>query len=228
MQDSEPSQDAKPYIIVVGVDYSDTSDLALLQAFRFASAQPNSEVHAVSVASVRVPMNGFEPGPEVVIEAPSVAQSSADLRDHVQRRLDDYHAMRPDAGYPARIVTHVRSEAPSEEIAQLASDLEADLVIVGTHGRRGISRMLLGSVAEGVVRLAPCPVLVVRHKQIVEGPRIEPPCPECVKTRRATKGTELWCEQHRERHGQRHTYRSGDRVSSDGTMPLVVHSGDRR
>jgi nucleotide-binding universal stress UspA family protein len=228
MQDSDQSKEAKPYVIVVGVDYSDSSDLALLQAFRFASALPNSEVHAVSVSSLRVPMNGFEPGPELVIEAPSVDESSADLRTHVQRRLDDYHAMRPDSGYPTRIVTHVRTEAPSEEIAQLASDLEADLVIVGTHGRRGLSRVLLGSVAERVVRLAPCPVLVVRPKQIVEGPRIEPPCPECVKTRRATNGAEFWCEQHRERHGQRHTYRGGDRVSSDGTMPLVVHSGDRR
>jgi len=228
MQDSNDSKDTKPYVIVVGVDYSDTSDLALLQAFRFGSAQPNSEVHAVSVASLRVPVNGFEPGPELVVEAPSVDQSSADLRTHVQRRLDDYHAMRPNAGYPSRIVTHVRMEAPAEEIAQLASDLEADLVIVGTHGRRGFSRMLLGSVAEGVVRLAPCPVLVVRHKQIVDAPRIEPPCPECVKTRRATNGTELWCEQHRERHGQRHTYRAGDRVASDGTMPLVFHGGDSR
>ena len=229
MQDSNhSSNDTKPYVIVVGVDYSATSDLALLQAFRFAAAQANSEVHAVSVASLRVPMNGFEPGPELIVEAPSIDQSSADLRAHVQRRLDDYHAMRPKSGYPSRIVTHVRLEAPAEEIAQLASDLEADLVIVGTHGRRGLSRILLGSVAEGVVRLAPCPVLVVREKQIVEGPRIEPPCQECVKTRRATNGEQLWCEQHRERHGQRHTYRSGDRVASDGTMPLVVHSGDSR
>jgi nucleotide-binding universal stress UspA family protein len=47
-------------------------------------------------------------------------------------------------------------------IAQLARDWNADLLVVGTHGRRGVSRLLLGSVAEGMVRVAPCPLLLVR------------------------------------------------------------------
>ena len=57
-------------------------------------------------------------------------------------------------------------DTPAFEIAQLATDLEADLVIVGTHGRRALSRLVLGSVAEVAVRLAPCPVLVMRPKAI--------------------------------------------------------------
>jgi nucleotide-binding universal stress UspA family protein len=64
-------------------------------------------------------------------------------------------------------VCHIRLDAASEEISQLAADLEADLVVVGTHGRRGLGRFLLGSVAEGVVRAAPCPVFVVRPKRVV-------------------------------------------------------------
>jgi nucleotide-binding universal stress UspA family protein len=56
----------------------------------------------------------------------------------------------------------VRFGDAGDAIAQLASDIEADLVVVGTHGHRGLERLLLGSVAENVVRLAPCPVLVVR------------------------------------------------------------------
>jgi hypothetical protein len=124
----------------------------------------------------------------------------------------------------SRVVTHMRFDAISQEIAQLAADLEADLVVVGTHGRRGVSRLLLGSVAEATVRLAPCGVLVVRSKAIPEpAPSIEPPCPRCVEARRASGGVQTWCAQHRERHGQRHTYHQRDRIGSDSGMPLVLH-----
>jgi hypothetical protein len=44
-----------------------------------------------------------------------------------------------------------------------------------------------------------------------------------VETRRSSQGAEFWCEQHRERHGRRHTYHQGDRTSSDSNFPLVVH-----
>lgn len=50
----------------------------------------------------------------------------------------------------------------ADTIAQQAADWRADLLVVGTHGRRGVSRMLIGSVAERVVRVAPCPLLLVR------------------------------------------------------------------
>jgi nucleotide-binding universal stress UspA family protein len=127
-------------------------------------------------------------------------------------------------GGPARVVVHVVADKPAEQVAQLAADVEADLVVVGTHGRRGVPRLLLGSVAELTIRLAPCPVLVVRPKKAPEPvPSIEPPCPRCVETRRATEGREFWCEQHRERHGRRHTYHQTDRVSADGNLPLVFH-----
>jgi hypothetical protein len=64
----------------------------------------------------------------------------------------------------------------------------------------------------------------VRAKRLVTVAKIEAPCSECVKTRNATKGERLWCDQHSERHGQRHTYHQGDRVSTDGAMPLVFRS----
>lgn len=51
---------------------------------------------------------------------------------------------------------------PRDAVLQAANDLKAELIVLGTHGRRGIRRALLGSVAETVVRTAPCPVLVVR------------------------------------------------------------------
>jgi nucleotide-binding universal stress UspA family protein len=62
----------------------------------------------------------------------------------------------PDAGI------HVAEGSPKRAIVSMAESLQADLVVVGTHGRTGLARMALGSVAEAVVRSAPCSVLVVR------------------------------------------------------------------
>ena len=56
----------------------------------------------------------------------------------------------------------MRTGVPHEEIVALATDELADLLVIGTHGRGGVSRALIGSVADRVVRLAPCPVLTVR------------------------------------------------------------------
>jgi nucleotide-binding universal stress UspA family protein len=56
----------------------------------------------------------------------------------------------------------LRRGRPWEEILAAAVDVEADLIVIGTHGRRGVSRVVLGSVAEKVVRVSPVPVLTVR------------------------------------------------------------------
>jgi nucleotide-binding universal stress UspA family protein len=217
------NQSEKPYVIVVGVDLSQESNLALDQAITIAS-RTRSELHVVHVVSTVLPV----PSVDYPAAAPvSLAAAGERLRSYVDDRLTQHEPIiaKAQGRRPERVVCHIRLDAPSEEIAQLAADLEADLVVVGTHGRRGLGRLILGSVAEGVVRAAPCPVFVVRPKRVVEMPRIEPPCPECVKERQATNGAELWCAQHRERHGQRHTYFGGDRMSQDGGMPLVMHGG---
>jgi nucleotide-binding universal stress UspA family protein len=52
---------------------------------------------------------------------------------------------------------------PAEEIVRLAEHEQAELIVMGSHGRGGVARMLLGSVAEQVMRKAPCPVLIVKH-----------------------------------------------------------------
>jgi nucleotide-binding universal stress UspA family protein len=52
---------------------------------------------------------------------------------------------------------------PAEEIVKVASDRGCDLIVMGTHGRTGVGRLLLGSVAEEVMRKAPCPVLTLKH-----------------------------------------------------------------
>ncbi len=192
----------KPYTVVVGIDFSPIGDVALDKAFELASAQEDGEVHIAYVARAYGPLVHIDMGSELLTL--SMDEASDRLKGYVEKRLADFVEKRSMTF--ARAVTHVRLDAPAEEIAQLASDLEADLVVVGTHGRRGVRRLVLGSVAEGTVRLAPCAVLVVRPKEAGTAPEIEPPCPECVKARRDSEGKELWCATHREHHGRRHTY----------------------
>ena len=214
------SNSEKPYVIVVGVDYSQASNLALEQAFQLAAARPQADVHVVNV----VRLNGAQalvdgPAEPAGFSTVSLAEAKSLVELYVEERRQGFRGGSLDA---VRVRAHLRLEAPAQELAQIAADLEADLVVVGTHGRHGIARLLLGSVAEAVVRLAPCPVFVVRPKALPEQvPQIEPPCPRCVEARRASSGAEYWCEQHRERHGRRHTYHQSDRSGRDSNFPLV-------
>jgi nucleotide-binding universal stress UspA family protein len=208
----------QPYVIVVGVDYSETGALALEKAFELA-AEKQGEVHAVNIVrnyGEFVELEGATPTPYRL----SMADAQKRLHEYVTERVNDF-TKRTGAQF-RRCVSHVRLEFAAEEIAQLGSDVHADMIVVGTHGRRGLRRLFLGSVAEGVVRLAQCPVLVVRPKgETGAVPQIEPPCERCVEARKASNGEVMWCEQHRERHGQRHTYHYESRVGSDSNFPLV-------
>lgn len=209
-----------PFIIVVGLDYSEHSDGALTRAFELASREAAAEVHVISVL-LPISVEPLHIPADIMADAEA---ASRQLRAHVEAKLHEFARTVDgrEAKIPARVASHVRFDQPARGIAQLASDLEADLVVVGTHGRRGLSRLLLGSVAEEVLRLAPCPVLVMRPKSQPEGPAIEPPCPRCVEARQAAEGGQLWCLQHREKHGRRHTYHQCDRAGVETNFPLVT------
>jgi nucleotide-binding universal stress UspA family protein len=71
--------------------------------------------------------------------------------------------LRESLGEDVRARVSLRTGQPYNEITQAAADGQADLIIISTHGRKGLTRMLLGSTTEKVVRQAPCPVLVVRQ-----------------------------------------------------------------
>jgi len=214
----------KSYVIVVGVDFSAASELAVQRAFELASEQASAEVHLVNVVQTYGAQVAYEmPLDGSALSVLTIAEARSRFKQYADAALAKFLDASGGRGSIGRVVAHVRFDSIATEIAQLAADLEADLVVVGTHGRRGLARALLGSSAEATVRLAPCPVLVVRPKALPDpAPQIEPPCPRCVEVRRETGGAELWCETHRERHGQRHTYSQRDRVSSDMEMPLVL------
>ncbi len=209
------------YRILVGYDYSPLADRALGTAFALAGREQNAEVHVVHVVpAYPVPLGTFATvGAEDPI--PMVADDSEGLEARVGRSMSAWQEQ--TRGSFSRLTVHTRVGAASQEIAQLATDLEVQLVLVGTRGHTGLKHLLLGSVAEGVVRLAQCPVLVIKDpKQPVVVAEIAAACPRCLQERRDTGGQELWCSQHREKHGRRHTYHYQSRVGAPDSSPLVV------
>jgi nucleotide-binding universal stress UspA family protein len=85
--------------------------------------------------------------------------ASSVARGWVKAALDDLVEEARAKGLAARAC--VRHGVAYQEIVALARDERADLIVIGTHGRGGVARMLVGSVTDRVVRLAPCPVLTV-------------------------------------------------------------------
>jgi universal stress protein A len=141
------------YRIVVPTDFSTCSHEAWALAQRLAGAF-GSELIPVHVL-VENPLWGESP---FNMERVRAVYESA--RTWARAELDKWAAQGTASGFTVRPV--LRTGVPHEEIVALAMDELADLLVIGTHGRGGMSRVILGSVADRVVRLAPCPVLTVR------------------------------------------------------------------
>jgi universal stress protein A len=103
-------------------------------------------------------------GPEgVLIAAPGVVHPGLDeVRRSVERELAQFVA---GAALPAGTDLRVVSGRPAEAILEAAAEPGIDMIVMGTHGRSGLARMIVGSVAEAVIRHAPCPVLTLRAPQ---------------------------------------------------------------
>lgn len=140
--------------IVVPTDFSECSQEAWAVAKR-AVAAPGSEL-VLTHGLTDVPTYGE--GTVSIETARSVRESA---RTWAEGALADWVDKARGEGLDARAV--LRTGVVHEEIVTLAKGEQADLVVIGTHGRGGIARALLGSVADRVVRLAPCPVLTVRE-----------------------------------------------------------------
>jgi nucleotide-binding universal stress UspA family protein len=213
----------KPFVVLVGVDFSELADRAVQEGFTLAAARPDAEVHVVSIILPPSLDSRFAVSAYGALDASgSLEATAARLQTYVQAEAERFGAAHQLSQLPFRLASHVTMDTPAHGIAQLASDIGATLIVVGTHNRKGLERFLLGSVAEATVRYAHCPVLVIPAPQ--EGNddvEIEPPCAACVQARTASDGRDLWCVRHSERHGRRHTYHQSDRSGSDRNFPLT-------
>jgi nucleotide-binding universal stress UspA family protein len=138
--------------ILVPVDGSETSNKALVAALQMAR-ESGGRVSVIHTLDELAYLSGFEVGGDLIQLA----------RDYASRVLRDALEVAKSAGVPVetKLVEAIGARL-GEVVADEARAWEADLVVVGTHGRRGVSRVLLGSGAEQVLRLAPVPVLAVR------------------------------------------------------------------
>jgi nucleotide-binding universal stress UspA family protein len=143
--------------IIVAIDGSSTSKLALRHAIKLAKEGQSALciVHAVDLVNVNVEtvdgMSNYEEavrksGNQILKHAAALAKK-AGVRS--ETRLLDVQRFR---------------DRIADEIAREARNWRADLIVIGTHGRRGLSRVFLGSAAEAVLRIASVPVLLIRGK----------------------------------------------------------------
>lgn len=200
-----------PIVYVVAIDATSSADDVLDLGCGLASALTGaSELHIVHVMG---PIT-----PDLAAVAGSAVVETSGLE--TARSILDRATVRARERYRGRIVPHVAAGDPWREIVQMASLLRADLVVVGTSGRKGVARLAMGSVAEKVVRHAGCPVLVARkkdhHSRAV--PQIEPPCPDCIETQRMTNREKMWCARHAQHHPQAHVHYESPPSFANGSM----------
>jgi nucleotide-binding universal stress UspA family protein len=140
--------------IVVAVDGSDTSNLALQEAVKLAKDQ-HSALRLVHVVDLTIAYSS--------VDAPHVFEYQRAMEAAGQQVIADCSAVARAAGIEfdskcvATFAKHVY-----DVIEEEAKEWAADLIVIGTHGRKGIRRLLLGSVAEGLTRVSSKPVLLIR------------------------------------------------------------------
>ena len=178
---------------------------ALQAAVKVTQGASDAELHLVHVvtSSAPVPMLG-EISPEPSLgQWPAEKAYLAEFEKSGKTLRSLMESLRPSA---IRVAMHTRTGRPDREIAQLASDVGADLIVVGTQGKKGLERLFLGSVAESLVRHAPCAVLANRPRTIPPWELIEGPCKDCINVREETHRAKLWCKTHSAHHERAHTY----------------------
>jgi len=145
--------------ILIAVDGSNTSDLALEEALKLA-AEHQSQLRIVHVVDVLMFFAG-EPGFFYIVGLEKAIVESGE-------RLRQKAAATAGRGGIKAETKLLRIEDSSQRIADMivgeATAWPTELIVVGTHGRRGLSHLFLGSVAEGIVRISPVPVLLIRGK----------------------------------------------------------------
>jgi nucleotide-binding universal stress UspA family protein len=141
--------------ILVAIDFSDCARKALQYAL------PLAKEHGAAITLIYVVQTPAYPGGEfgrldyVPMEAEMRESGKKALATLIEKEICD--AVPVDS-----IIT---TGAPAHEITEAAKRIPADLIVISTHGRTGLKHVFLGSVAEMVVRHAPCPVLIVRERE---------------------------------------------------------------
>jgi nucleotide-binding universal stress UspA family protein len=147
-----------PRHILVPVDFSEPSQQALDVAIELAQA---FQARLFLLHVVETPVMGGGPGEMGMGTA--YAEVMKQMEAEASRNLEDYVGHVHKAGLEC--TGEIMPGAPFQQIVDVADHKQVDLIVMGTRGHTGLQRFFLGSVAEKVVRMAPCPVLVTRSEE---------------------------------------------------------------
>jgi universal stress protein A len=138
--------------VLVPIDFSECSKKALQYAI------PLAKEHDAAITLLYVVTPVYGTGEYGALD---YGELEVSMRQGGEKELAKLAQEEVRAQIPTDLLVHTGS--PAHEIVQAARRLPADLIVISTHGRTGLKHVLLGSVAEQVVRTAPCPVFVVRE-----------------------------------------------------------------
>ncbi len=173
---SEPPMAKTTFDIILGVDFTPSCDLAFQEAARLFQHRDDVRLHVVHVIDEGRENTLTGRNKKIERDAHALEAIPSELRDYVEEQARRFRAPR----WEAEVGFYVRLGKPAKAIIQLAADINADMIVVGSHGRKGIAKALLGAVSENLTRMAPCQVLVVRPKDyanIERSASIDPPRP---------------------------------------------------
>ena len=151
-----------PTRILLATDGSEQAQLATLRAVDIAETT-DSELHVVHVGVV----------PRFLESYPGTLGYERRLYNQIE---EESRQLLRELSWRVKVVggtvagTHLRMGQVALEIVALAKELQADLIVMGCRGHRGIRRAIEGSISDAVIRHAPCPVLVVRSHESAEAP----------------------------------------------------------
>lgn len=138
--------------IVIPFDFSDPTTRAIDMAMDLGGS--GAELHLVHV---------IDPIPTLMSLDPAMPVPAWSDKTRLDQAINDMKKLFESGKY-APLKRHCVIGDPGTEIVNLAKNIHADLIVIPSHGRTGLKRMFLGSVAERVLRLSECPVLVLRDK----------------------------------------------------------------
>ncbi len=144
--------------VLVATDFGEPAEVALVYGRELARTF-GARLHVLYVATDLRGNFGSWSG-----DVPELGGLQAELEDNARQRLDAWLTAQDRQVLQAK-TTVVTSRRTAHAIVKYARDEHADLIVVGTHGRGRVAHFVIGSVAERVVRSAPCPVLTVRHPE---------------------------------------------------------------
>ena len=131
------------------------TDFSQYSQYAFRIAVDLAKVHHASILALHV----ARPLSEALV---SFGEAAAPQPSEYHRRLAEAERQATAAAPDVAVERLVEDGEPAHVVARVAQERQCDLIVIGSHGRGGLTRILMGSTAEHIVRLAPCPVLTVK------------------------------------------------------------------